>query len=98
MSVLCLNQLAGTGVLAIGLWLRFDKKTEGLFQAENAPSTFLTGKKIKIKNSLQHSETPQHQPSIMIQYPTQPPLQPCLGSHGNGSHPKKKFSHLNVVM
>ncbi|TSK13221.1 CD9 antigen [Bagarius yarrelli] len=35
--------LAGTGVLAIGLWLRFDKKTEGLFQVENSPSTFLTG-------------------------------------------------------
>ncbi|XP_058273335.1 CD9 molecule b isoform X2 [Hemibagrus wyckioides] len=35
--------LAGTGVLAIGLWLRFDKKTESLFQVENSPSTFLTG-------------------------------------------------------
>ncbi|XP_062852439.1 CD9 molecule b isoform X3 [Trichomycterus rosablanca] len=35
--------LAGTGVLAVALWLRFDKRTEGLFQASDAPSTFLTG-------------------------------------------------------
>ncbi|KAF4079670.1 hypothetical protein AMELA_G00180760 [Ameiurus melas] len=35
--------LAGTGVLAVGLWLRFDKQTVGLFQADNAPSTFLIG-------------------------------------------------------
>lgn len=35
--------LAGTGVLAIGLWLRFDKKTENLFQVTNSPTTFLVG-------------------------------------------------------
>ncbi|GAA6105856.1 CD9 molecule b isoform X1 [Tachysurus ichikawai] len=35
--------LAGTGVLAIGLWLRFDKTTSSLFQVENSPSTFLIG-------------------------------------------------------
>ncbi|KAK3518160.1 hypothetical protein QTP70_033254 [Hemibagrus guttatus] len=35
--------LAGTGVLAVGLWLRFDKRTESLFQVEDSPSTFLTG-------------------------------------------------------
>ncbi|XP_053505761.1 CD9 molecule b isoform X1 [Ictalurus furcatus] len=35
--------LAGTGVLAVGLWLRFDKQTAGLFQATDAPSTFLVG-------------------------------------------------------
>ncbi|XP_060759139.1 CD9 molecule b [Neoarius graeffei] len=34
--------LAGTGVLAVGLWLRFDKTTEHLF-GEGSPSTFLTG-------------------------------------------------------
>ncbi|XP_060745973.1 CD9 molecule b [Tachysurus vachellii] len=35
--------LAGTGVLAIGLWLRFDKATVSLFEVENSPSTFLIG-------------------------------------------------------
>ncbi|XP_077090956.1 CD9 molecule b isoform X2 [Siphateles boraxobius] len=35
--------LAGTGVLAVGLWLRFDERTKGLFTAEGSPSTFLTG-------------------------------------------------------
>ncbi|XP_017549476.1 CD9 molecule b isoform X1 [Pygocentrus nattereri] len=35
--------LAGTGVLAVALWLRFDKKTEGLFQVEGSPSAFFTG-------------------------------------------------------
>ncbi|KAL6459976.1 hypothetical protein MHYP_G00317350 [Metynnis hypsauchen] len=35
--------LAGTGVLAVSLWLRFDKKTEGLFQVEGSPSAFFTG-------------------------------------------------------
>lgn len=36
-------QLAGTGVLAVGLWLRFDERTKGLFTAEDSPSVFLTG-------------------------------------------------------
>ncbi|XP_028810467.1 CD9 molecule b isoform X2 [Denticeps clupeoides] len=35
--------LAGTGVLAVGLWLRFDKKTEGLFVPQDSPSVFFTG-------------------------------------------------------
>ncbi|KAM6986875.1 CD9 molecule b [Aplochiton taeniatus] len=35
--------LAGTGVLAVGLWLRFDSKTEGLFEGKDSPSVFLTG-------------------------------------------------------
>ncbi|KAL7827947.1 hypothetical protein AOLI_G00310990 [Acnodon oligacanthus] len=35
--------LAGTGVLAVALWLRFDKKTEGLFQVEGSPTAFFTG-------------------------------------------------------
>lgn len=35
--------LAGTGVLAVGLWLRFDTKTAGLFTGEDSPSVFFTG-------------------------------------------------------
>ncbi|XP_066523285.1 CD9 molecule b isoform X1 [Hoplias malabaricus] len=35
--------IAGTGVLAVALWLRFDKATEGLFQVENSPTAFFTG-------------------------------------------------------
>ncbi|XP_042173236.1 CD9 antigen-like isoform X4 [Oncorhynchus tshawytscha] len=35
--------LAGTGVLAVGLWLRFDSRTEGLFSGEDSPSVFFTG-------------------------------------------------------
>jgi len=35
--------LAGTAVLAVGLWLRFDKRTEGLFQDTESPSVFFTG-------------------------------------------------------
>ncbi|KAM9467927.1 CD9 molecule b isoform 2-T2 [Clarias gariepinus] len=35
--------LAGTFVLAIALWMRFDKSTSGLFQAQDSPSAFLTG-------------------------------------------------------
>ncbi|XP_012680872.1 CD9 molecule b isoform X2 [Clupea harengus] len=35
--------LAGTAVLAVGLWLRFDKKTEGLFAENDSPSVFFTG-------------------------------------------------------
>ncbi|XP_046873612.1 CD9 antigen-like isoform X1 [Hypomesus transpacificus] len=35
--------LAGTGVLAVGLWLRFDTKTAGIFEGEDSPSVFFTG-------------------------------------------------------
>ncbi|KAM6961078.1 CD9 molecule a isoform 2-T2 [Aplochiton taeniatus] len=35
--------LAGTAVLAVGLWLRFDPKTKGLFEGSDAPFVFLTG-------------------------------------------------------
>ncbi|KAM9502205.1 CD9 antigen-like [Salvelinus alpinus] len=35
--------LAGTGVLAIGLWLRFDPKTRGLFEGTESPYVFFTG-------------------------------------------------------
>lgn len=39
-----LMQLAGTGVLAVGLWLRFDTRTEGLFSGDDSPTVFFTGK------------------------------------------------------
>ncbi|KAF4101153.1 CD9 molecule a isoform X1 [Onychostoma macrolepis] len=35
--------IAGTGVLAIGLWLRFDPKTKSLFEGDNSPYIFYTG-------------------------------------------------------
>ncbi|XP_067283687.1 CD9 molecule b isoform X2 [Pseudorasbora parva] len=35
--------LAGTGVLAVGLWLRFDERTKGFFTVADSPSVFLTG-------------------------------------------------------
>ncbi|XP_078276030.1 CD9 molecule a [Rhinoraja longicauda] len=35
--------LAGTAVLAVGLWLRFDPSTKSIFDIENQPSTFYTG-------------------------------------------------------
>ncbi|KAL0968356.1 hypothetical protein UPYG_G00265790 [Umbra pygmaea] len=35
--------LAGTGVLAVGLWLRLDPKTKGLFEGPDSPYVFLTG-------------------------------------------------------
>ncbi|KAJ8381968.1 hypothetical protein SKAU_G00027460 [Synaphobranchus kaupii] len=35
--------LAGTAVFAVGLWLRFDAKTKGLFEVEGSPSVFFTG-------------------------------------------------------
>lgn len=35
--------LAGSAVFAVGLWLRFDPKTKGLFEGEGSPSVFFTG-------------------------------------------------------
>ncbi|KAM3870668.1 CD9 molecule a [Diretmus argenteus] len=35
--------IAGTAVLAIGLWLRFDPKTKGLFEGTDSPYVFYTG-------------------------------------------------------
>ncbi|XP_053740673.1 CD9 molecule a isoform X2 [Synchiropus splendidus] len=35
--------LAGTAVFAIGLWLRLDPKTKGLFEGPEAPYVFYTG-------------------------------------------------------
>lgn len=42
--LLFLLQLAGTAVFAIGLWLRLDPKTKGLFEGPDAPYVFYTGK------------------------------------------------------
>ncbi|KAI3371364.1 hypothetical protein L3Q82_023964, partial [Scortum barcoo] len=36
-------QLAGTAVFAIGLWLRLDPKTKGLFEGADSPYVFYTG-------------------------------------------------------
>ncbi|XP_037552991.1 CD9 antigen-like, partial [Nematolebias whitei] len=35
--------LAGTAVFAIGMWLRFDPKTKGLFEEPDSPYVFYTG-------------------------------------------------------
>ncbi|XP_063303893.1 CD9 antigen [Pelobates fuscus] len=35
--------LAGTAVLAIGLWLRFDGQTKSMFESDTNPSSFYTG-------------------------------------------------------
>ncbi|KAK1167254.1 CD9 antigen-like isoform X1 [Acipenser oxyrinchus oxyrinchus] len=35
--------LAGTAVLAVGLWLRFDSKTKAIFEMDTNPTTFYTG-------------------------------------------------------
>ncbi|XP_048466528.1 CD9 antigen [Rhincodon typus] len=35
--------LAGTAVLAIGLWLRFDPQTKDIFEIEDNPSSFYIG-------------------------------------------------------
>ncbi|KAM3609833.1 uncharacterized protein V6R79_020938 [Siganus canaliculatus] len=35
--------LAGTAVFALGLWLRLDPKTKGLFEGPDSPSVFYTG-------------------------------------------------------
>ncbi|XP_029020093.1 CD9 antigen-like [Betta splendens] len=35
--------LAGTGVLAVGLWLRFDSRTSGLLDGQESATVFVTG-------------------------------------------------------
>ncbi|CAL8242288.1 unnamed protein product [Merluccius merluccius] len=35
--------LAGTGVLAVGLWLRFDTRTAAFFESPESPTVFFTG-------------------------------------------------------
>ncbi|KAG8579777.1 hypothetical protein GDO81_011050 [Engystomops pustulosus] len=35
--------LAGTAVLAIGLWLRFDSQTKAIFESDNSGNSFYTG-------------------------------------------------------
>ncbi|XP_034019161.1 CD9 antigen-like isoform X2 [Thalassophryne amazonica] len=35
--------LGGTAVLGVGLWLRFDSRTAGLFEGQDSPSVFFTG-------------------------------------------------------
>lgn len=35
--------LAGTAVLGVGLWLRFDPRTAGLMDVQDSPSVFVTG-------------------------------------------------------
>lgn len=37
-------QLAGTAVFTIGLWLRLDPQTKGLFEETDSPNVFYTGK------------------------------------------------------
>lgn len=37
-------QLAGTAVLAIGLWLRFDSQTKTMFETDTNGNSFYTGK------------------------------------------------------
>lgn len=40
-------QLAGTCVLAVGLWLRLDPKTKGLFEGSGSPYVFYTGEVLR---------------------------------------------------
>ncbi|KAK7805466.1 hypothetical protein U0070_017749, partial [Myodes glareolus] len=42
-KLLCVLQLAGIAVLAIGLWLRFDSQTKSIFEQESNHSSFYTG-------------------------------------------------------
>lgn len=41
-------QLAGTAALAIGLWLRLDPKTKGLFEGPDSPYVFYTGEILSV--------------------------------------------------
>lgn len=44
-NALCILQLAGIAVLAIGLWLRFDSQTKSIFEQETNHSSFYTGER-----------------------------------------------------
>lgn len=44
----CVFQLAGTAVFAIGLWLRLDPKTKGLFEGPDSPYVFYTGNTLSV--------------------------------------------------
>lgn len=44
-NALCVLQLAGIAVLAIGLWLRFDSQTKSIFEQESNHSSFYTGER-----------------------------------------------------
>lgn len=35
----------------MGLWLRFDSKTAGLFEGDNSPTVFFTGEKLLLSQS-----------------------------------------------
>lgn len=41
-------QLAGAAALALGLWLRLDPKTKGLFEGPDSPYVFYTGKILSV--------------------------------------------------
>lgn len=47
-NALCLLQLAGIAVLAIGLWLRFDSQTKSIFEQETNHSSFYTGERERV--------------------------------------------------
>lgn len=56
-----LFQLAGTAVFALGLWLRLDPKTKGLFEGSESPYVFYAGKSLieaKFKQALQFYDLP----------------------------------------
>ncbi|XP_031658021.1 CD9 antigen-like isoform X4 [Oncorhynchus kisutch] len=58
--------LAGTGVLAIGLWLRFDPKTRGLFEGAESPHIFFTGN--AHTHTFTHAHTHKHAHTYIIKY------------------------------
>lgn len=45
-------QLAGTAVLAIGLWLRFDPQTAEIFKSDQDNTAFSTGKSLRASSGL----------------------------------------------
>lgn len=73
--LLLLLQLAGTAVFAIGLWLRLDPKTKGLFEGPDAPYVFYTGKRPLLTQQL--SNRPKYK-RCASQVPPKP-IYVCLG-------------------